>query len=86
MDKSDDAGSETGGRAKTGSEQQVKPVWTTAFLPTLYHNLLCSEKPFEDFQKGEPMIKRLQSIVDMVSPDSGTRVKWGDEFCQTVRW
>ena|ERR1019366_4207729 len=59
--------------------------WTTSFLPTLYDSLCCSEKPFQDFQKGEHTMKRLQGIVDLVYPDSEYCVKWGDEFCQTVR-
>jgi len=62
----------------------ARASWTTAFLPTLYNNMFCSEKPFQDFQKGEQILKRLQSIVDLVYPDSGYEVNWGDGICQTV--
>jgi hypothetical protein len=59
--------------------------WTTAFLPTLYHNLYCSEQPFQDFSKGGKIVAQIQSIVDLVYPDSGYCVKWNDDLCQTVR-
>ncbi|KAH9032128.1 hypothetical protein EDB85DRAFT_2145690 [Lactarius pseudohatsudake] len=46
----------------------VMSDWTTRFLPTLYHVLFCSEKPFHDFSKGSDLLKTVQMVVDVVHP------------------
>ncbi|KAH9010261.1 hypothetical protein EDB84DRAFT_1570674 [Lactarius hengduanensis] len=43
--------------------------WTTRFLPTLYHILFCSEKPFHDFSKGSGLVQTVQKVIDVVYPD-----------------
>ncbi|KAH9018292.1 hypothetical protein EDB85DRAFT_1897238 [Lactarius pseudohatsudake] len=46
----------------------VMSDWTTRFLPTLYHVLFCSEKPFHDFSKGSDLLKTVQMVLDVVHP------------------
>ncbi|KAH9161474.1 hypothetical protein EDB89DRAFT_2157637 [Lactarius sanguifluus] len=46
----------------------VMSDWSTRFLPTLYHVLFCSEKPFHEFSKGSELLKTVQMVVDIVHP------------------
>ena len=55
------------------SENLKKPLfvladWTTWFLPTLYHFLFCSEKPFHEFGKGSAFVTTVQEILDIIHP------------------
>ncbi|KAH8982122.1 hypothetical protein EDB86DRAFT_3051092 [Lactarius hatsudake] len=43
--------------------------WTTRFLPTLYHIMFCSERPFHDFGKGTGLLRTVQQVVDLIFPD-----------------
>ncbi|KAH9163592.1 hypothetical protein EDB89DRAFT_1859870 [Lactarius sanguifluus] len=47
----------------------ISSDWTTRFLPTLYHILFCSEKPFHDFSKGSGLVRTVQKVLDIVYPD-----------------
>jgi hypothetical protein len=79
------ASSVPGPPAESGGFVAVaRPLWTKTFLPTLYNDLFCSKRPFEDFQKGGEFIKRLQGLVNIVYPGSGYQAKLGDDFCQMV--
>ena len=42
--------------------------WVTWFLPTLYHVLFCSEKPFHEFSKGSAFAATVQDVLDIVHP------------------
>ncbi|KAH9177894.1 hypothetical protein EDB89DRAFT_1901994 [Lactarius sanguifluus] len=46
----------------------VMSDWSTRFLPTLYHVLFCSEKPFHEFSKGSELLKTVQMVIDIVHP------------------
>jgi hypothetical protein len=67
-----------------GIPEFARAAWTTSFLPALYNNLYLSERPFKDFLKGQEVVQRIQTLVDVVYPDSGYCVRWGDDLCQTV--
>ncbi|KAH9038766.1 hypothetical protein EDB85DRAFT_1860278, partial [Lactarius pseudohatsudake] len=43
--------------------------WSTRFLPTLYHILFCSERPFHDFSKGSGLVQTVQKVIDVIYPD-----------------
>ncbi|KAH9012196.1 hypothetical protein EDB85DRAFT_1845436, partial [Lactarius pseudohatsudake] len=43
--------------------------WTTRFLPTLYHIMFCSERPFHDFGKGTGLLRTVQQVIDLIFPD-----------------
>lgn len=62
----------------------ARAAWANAYLPTLYHSLGCSEKPFEHYSKGPEIIKKLQAAIDVVWPGTDYRVHWGSEFCSKV--
>jgi hypothetical protein len=53
-----------------GGSNEVPPFvladWSTRFLPTLYHVLFCSEKPFHDFSKGTGLVDAVQQVLDIV--------------------
>lgn len=46
----------------------VSADWSSQFLPTLYHVLFCSEKPFHEFSKGMAFFTTIQKILDKVHP------------------
>jgi hypothetical protein len=55
------------------NESVEKPLfvladWATRFLPTLYHVLFCSEKPFHDFSKCQVFVATVQKVLDIVHP------------------
>ncbi|KAF7977690.1 hypothetical protein HWV62_2940 [Athelia sp. TMB] len=59
----------------------ARAAYTSVFLPTLYHRLGCSEKPFTEFSKGDEMVAAIQQVVDCVWPESNWTVRWGDKLC-----
>ena len=63
----------------------ARAAYTSVFLPTLYHRLGCSPKPFTEFSKGDGMVAAVQEVVDCVWPESGWIVRWGDKLCSLVR-
>ena len=55
------------------SESVEKPLfvladWATRFLPTLYHVVFCSEKPFHKFSKGSAFAATVQTVLDIIHP------------------
>jgi len=55
------------------SESVEKPLfvladWAMWFLPTLYHVLFCSEKPFHEFSKGSAFAAIVQKVLNIVHP------------------
>ena len=55
------------------SDSVEKPLfvladWVTRFLPTLYHVLFCSDKPFHDFSRGSLFVATVQRVLDAVYP------------------
>lgn len=62
----------------------MKSAWNTVFLPTLYHRLGCSEKPFEDWCKGPDIVKNVQSVISLVWSGTDYQVKFRDEACDKV--
>lgn len=63
----------------------ARAAYASVFLPTLYHRLGCSEKPFTEFSKGDKMVAVVQEVVDLVWPHSDWEVRWGDKLCSLVR-
>lgn len=67
-------GPETSLRVLVKDESVEKPLfvvanWTTQFLPTLYHFLFCSEKPFHKFSRGSGFVAIfVQNILNLVHP------------------
>ncbi|KAH9170338.1 hypothetical protein EDB89DRAFT_2244086 [Lactarius sanguifluus] len=62
----------------------VMADWVTRFLPTLYHILFCSEKPFHDFTKGSGLLSTVQQVVDIVHPNHTYVVTAGSKLYLTA--
>ncbi|KII88932.1 hypothetical protein PLICRDRAFT_159882 [Plicaturopsis crispa FD-325 SS-3] len=56
-------------------------AWPTVFLPTLYHRLGASEKPWDDFSRGPNVVPIIQQIVNICWPGTTYRVKWDVGIC-----
>lgn len=72
------------------SESIEKPLfvmadWVTRFLPTLYHVLFCSEKPFHDFSKGSGFTDIVQKVLDTVHPRHTYVVTTSCKIYKTVK-
>lgn len=66
-------GSEASMKVPVKCESDEKPLfvvadWTTRFLPTLYHVLFCSEKPFHEFSRGSRFAAIVQKVLNLVHP------------------
>lgn len=77
-------------KESTKDERLEKPLfvladWTTRFLPTLYHVLFCSEKPFHDFSKGSVLVATVQKVLDIVHPGNSYVVATQSKIYTTVR-
>ncbi|KAG6905445.1 hypothetical protein DXG01_002690 [Tephrocybe rancida] len=61
----------------------IRLDWAPRFIPTLYHTLLTSRKPFDDFS-GSKAIITLQHVANLVYPDMEPRVvvTFGSEIYQ----
>ncbi|KAG6835317.1 hypothetical protein H0H93_002761 [Arthromyces matolae] len=57
----------------------IKGDWSTRFIPTLYHYLLCSRNPFDDFL-GSRAIIAIQRVVNMLATDGDVRVTLNSEI------
>jgi hypothetical protein len=60
--------------------------WATRFLPTLYHVLFCSEKPFHEFSKGSTFADTVQDVLDIVHPGNTYIVTTQSKIYTTVRY
>jgi hypothetical protein len=59
--------------------------WSTLFLPTLYACLGSATNPWKLYENGSSTLDAIQGILDLVYPDSGYRVKFGDKIFSMVR-
>lgn len=69
---------------EVGLPEFVTSDWSSVFLPTLYHALLCSDDPFESFQKSNTLIATIQHVLNTVYPGNTYVVTWDSSVCQTV--
>ncbi|KDQ30020.1 hypothetical protein PLEOSDRAFT_1101044 [Pleurotus ostreatus PC15] len=58
----------------------IDTIWATQILPTLYHQLYSSTRPFLDFTKGQSLLRALQQAVNDVVPSSRYVARCDDEF------
>ena len=64
----------------------VSTDWATRFLPTLYHHLFYSEKPFHKFSKGSALLAIIQSILDLLYPNNSYVVTANSKVYLTVQF
>lgn len=76
---------------KVKNESIEKPLfvladWVTRFLPTLYHALFCSERPFHEFSKGSAFAGTVQKVLDFVHPGNAYVVTTTCKIYTTVKY
>ena len=59
--------------------------WGTSFLPTLYTCLGSASNPWKLYEEDSNFIETLQTILDIVYPDSGFIIVIGDKIYSMVR-
>jgi hypothetical protein len=80
---------DTSSKALVKGESVEKPLfvmadWTTRFLPTLYHFLFCSEKPFHEFSRGSGFTTVVQKVLSLVHPGNTYIVTTACKIYKTV--
>ena len=58
--------------------------WATCFLPTLYALLGSASNPWKLYENGSSMVDTIQSVLNVVYPNSGYNVKFGDRIFSMV--
>jgi hypothetical protein len=62
-----------------------EPAWKKIFLPSLYHALFISEKPFLDFQLESPsFLKIVQDVFDLAYPNDTVALQAIDGIVKLV--